>query len=79
MEIGNSSKNYNAPVPQSEAALHDQPALEFPDWSGMAPHRTTMTFAEACKWNEEMLALFPPKPDRADRRAEARCLVPFAG
>lgn len=52
-------------------------ALEFPDWSGMRPHEVTMTFAEACRWNEEMLTLFPPRPDGAERRVKERCEVEF--
>lgn len=79
MATKNSTTNYSAPVPQTDGALHDAPALEFPDWSGMQPHRVTMSFAEACCWNEEMLALFPSKPDSADRRSKARCELPFKG
>jgi hypothetical protein len=57
--------------------MHDEPTLEFPDWSGMKPHKVTMTFAQACQWNEEMLALFPARPDSSERRAKARCSVAF--
>lgn len=78
MATKNSTTSYNVPAPQTDGALHDAPMLELPDWSGMKEHRVTMTFAEACQWNEEMLALFPPRPDSADRRAKARCEVPFA-
>lgn len=57
--------------------LHDAPGLEFPDWSGMSPHQTRMSFEEACQWNEEMLELFPLKPNRAAFDAEAKCRVEF--
>jgi len=73
----NSTTSYNVPAPRTESASHDVPALEFPDWSGMRPHQVTMTFAEACKWNEEMLEIFPTRPDSADQRAKERCKVEF--
>jgi hypothetical protein len=57
-------------------ALHDEPSLEFPDWSGMKPHDVKMTPAQAFRWNEEILALFPP-PKNSRRRPEARCNVEF--
>ena len=43
----------------------------------MLPHPTRMSFAETCQWNEEMLELFPPKPNRAALDAEAKCHVEF--
>jgi hypothetical protein len=69
--------NYSTPVPPSEGQLHDAPELEFPDWSGMAPHEARMTFAQAVQWNEEMLAMFPPQPNRGAREADLRCNVEF--
>ena len=69
--------NYSTPVPPSDGQLHDAPGLEFPDWSGMAPHEARMTFEQAAQWNEELLAMFPPKPDRASLDADAKCLVQF--
>ena len=77
MEIRNSTTNYNAPAPQTDGALHDGPVLEFADWNGMKPHKQTMSFAEACQWNEEMLDLFPPRPDSAARRSKSRCEAAF--
>jgi len=77
METKNSTTNYNAPAPRTEGALHDALDLEFPDWSGMKPHEVTMTFAEACNWNEQMLAMFPPRPESAERRAKERCRAEF--
>ncbi|MGH7950575.1 MAG: hypothetical protein ACREFE_01450 [Limisphaerales bacterium] len=69
-------KNYDTPAP-SDDALHDSPALEFPDWNGMKPHRSRMTFEEAVHWNEEMLAMFPRKKLSAKLIAERRCDVEF--
>jgi hypothetical protein len=46
---------------QKENELRDSAGLEFPDWNGMRPHRSRMTFEEAVRWNDEMLATFPPK------------------
>jgi hypothetical protein len=50
--------------------------LKFPDWSGMRPHVVRMSPAEAFRWNEEMLALFPA-PKKARRDSTARCSVEF--
>jgi len=70
-------KNSSTPVPPNDGQLHDAAALEFPDWSGMAPHIVRMTFAQAVRWNEEMLAMFPPKPNRDAPDADAKCDVEF--
>lgn len=43
----------------------------------MAPHPNRRTFEEAVHWNEEMLAIFPAKPDRAALDAEVKCHVEF--
>ena len=43
----------------------------------MAPHEGRMTFEQAVQWNEEMLAMFPPKPNRAALDADAKCPVEF--
>ena len=51
--------------------------LEFPDWSGMLPHRTRKTFAEAVRWNDEMLSLFPPRKKSPKLEAERRCHAEF--
>ncbi len=67
----------DVPVPPSDGLLHDALALEFPDWSGMAPHEGRITFAQAVLWNEEMLAIFPAKPNRAALDADAKCPVEF--
>jgi hypothetical protein len=71
-------KSCNAPVPPTESALHDAPDLEFPDWSGMHPNRSRKSFAEAVQWNDEMLALFPPRKRLAKLERERRCDVEFA-
>lgn len=70
-------KNYDMPAPTNESVLHDAPGLEFPDWSGMLPHRSRMTFAEAVRWNEEMLSLFPLKRKSPTLEAERRCQAEF--
>jgi hypothetical protein len=70
-------RDSSTPVPPNDGQLHDAPDLEFPDWSGMVPHEVRMTFEQAVQWNEEMLAMFPPKPDRAVRDVDAKCLVEF--
>jgi hypothetical protein len=57
--------------------LNDAASLEFPDWSGMKPHEIRMTFAEAVRWNEEMLSLFPQKKMSAKLAAERRCHAEF--
>jgi hypothetical protein len=36
-----------------------------------------MTFEQAVQWNEEMLAMFPPKASRATLDADAKCNVEF--
>jgi hypothetical protein len=65
------------PAPTNEGVLHDTPGLEFPDWSGMLPHRSRMTFEEAVRWNDEMLALFPPKKKSPKLEAQRRCHAEF--
>jgi hypothetical protein len=70
-------KNSDAPVPPSDGLLHDTPGLAFPDWGGMATHEERMTFEQAVRWNEEMLAMFPPKPNRAALDADAKCHAEF--
>lgn len=77
MEIRTFMKSYDTPVPTSESALRDSPPLEFPDWTGMLPHRSRKTFAEAVRWNEEMLARFPPKKRSPKLEAERRCHAEF--
>ena len=73
----NSMKSSNTPVPPNDGQLHDAPGLEFPDWSGMVSHDVRMTFQQAVQWNEEMLSLFLPKPNRAALHAETKCNVEF--
>ena len=70
-------KNSNMPVPPSDGQLHDAPGLEFPDWSGMVAHEGCMSFEQAVRWNEEMLEMFPPKPNRAALDADAKCFAEF--
>ena len=70
-------KSCDTPAPTNDAVLRDAPALEFPDWSGMLPHRTCKTFEQAVRWNEEILTLFPPKKRSAKLEAERRCHAEF--
>jgi hypothetical protein len=70
-------KKSNAPAPLSDGQLHDAPDLEFPDWSGMAPHHGRLAFEQAVGWNEAMLGMFPPKANRAALDANAKCQVEF--
>jgi hypothetical protein len=57
--------------------LRDTADLEFLDWSGQMPHPRRMNFEEACRWNEEMLGLFPPRSDRRAERFKTKCPTPF--
>ena len=77
MEIQNFMKSFDTPVPTSEIALRDAAGLEFPDWSGMVPRRSRKTFEQAVRWNEEMLAMFPPKKRFPKLEAERRCHAEF--
>jgi hypothetical protein len=70
-------KSYNTPAQTNDCVLRDAPGLEFPDWSGMLPHRSRMTFEEAVLWNDEMLSLFPPKKKSLKLEAERRCHAEF--
>jgi hypothetical protein len=70
-------KSCATPAPTSDSVLRDAPALEFPDWSGMLPHRNRMTFEQAVRWNDETLALFPPRKRSAKLEAERRCHAEF--
>ncbi len=58
-------------------ALNDAANLQFPDWNGMKPHEIHMSFAEAVRWNEEMLAQFPPKKLAPELEAQQRCRAEF--
>jgi hypothetical protein len=62
---------------QAVGQPNDRPALEFPDWSGMQPHSSRMTFEEAVRWNDELLSLFPPAKKSAEFESERRCYVEF--
>ena len=55
----------------------DVPALDFPDWSGMLPHRNRMTFEQAVRWNDETLSLFPRRKKSPKLEAERRCHAEF--
>ena len=77
MEAPKPTKNYDTPAPTSDYVLRDSPGLEFPDWNGMLPHRSHMTFEEAVRWNGEMLSLFPQKKKSAKLAAERRCNTEF--
>ena len=70
-------KNCDMPAPTSEGALRDAPGLQFPDWNGMRPHEVRITFAEAVRWNDEMLSLFPLRKMPPELEAARRCDVEF--
>jgi hypothetical protein len=70
-------KSFDTPAPTNDAALRDAPGLEFPDWRGMRPHRSRKTFAEAVRWNDEMLSLFPQRKKSPKLEAERRCHAEF--
>ena len=70
-------KNYDTPARTDDGVLRDSPGLVFPDWSGMLPHRSRMTFEEAVRWNDEMLALFPRKKKSPKQEADHRCHAEF--
>lgn len=70
-------KNYDTPARTDNDVLRDSPGSEFPDRIGMLPHRLRMTFAEAVRWNDEMLALFPRKKTPFKLEAERRCHAEF--
>ncbi len=77
METRKSMTSYDTPAPTSDSVLHESPGLEFPDWSGMMPHRSRMTFEEAVRWNDEMLSQFPQKKKMPKLEAERRCHAEF--
>jgi hypothetical protein len=70
-------KNDDKPASKAEGVLRDAPDLEFPNLSGMRHHQSRKIFAEAVRWNDEMLSLFPPKQKSAKLEAEHRCHVEF--
>jgi hypothetical protein len=67
------SSNENA----THSILSDAADLKFPDWSGMKPHEIRMSPTEAFRWNEEMLALFPPRKMSPKLESERRCHAEF--
>jgi hypothetical protein len=70
-------KSCGKPAPATNSGLRDTHGLEFPDWSGMLPHRSRMNFEQAVRWNDEMLAMFPPKKKSPKLEAERRCHTEF--
>lgn len=70
-------KNCDKSAPTNDGVLRDAPPLEFPDWSGMLPHRNSMTFEQAVRWNDETLALFPPKKRSPLLDDQRRCHAEF--
>ncbi len=70
-------KNYESPAPTNDCVRRDAPGLEFPDWGGLLPHRSRMTFDEAVRWNDEMLAMLPPKKMPSKLETERRCYAEF--
>jgi hypothetical protein len=50
--------------------------LEFPDWSGMRDH-ARMSFEQAYQHNQDLIAMFPPKPGEEERRWVAKSDVEF--
>jgi hypothetical protein len=70
-------KSSGTPAPTNDFALHEASGLEFPDWSGMRPHRSRLTFDEAVRWNDEMLSHFPPRKKSPKLEAERRCHAEF--
>jgi hypothetical protein len=77
METWNFMKNSSTPAPMNDGILRDAPALDFPDWSGMLPHRSRMTFEEAVRWNDEMLSLFPAPKKSPKLESQRRCNTEF--
>jgi hypothetical protein len=70
-------KSCDTPAPTSDDVLRDAPGLEFPDWSGMLPHRSRMTFEEAVRWNDEMLTMLPRRKKSQKLEAQRRCHAEF--
>jgi predicted hotdog family 3-hydroxylacyl-ACP dehydratase len=70
-------KSYDTPAPTSGSVLRDAPGLEFPDWSGILPHRSRMTFEAVVRWNDEMLGLFPRREKSPKLEAERRYHAEF--
>jgi|GEM_PF-2506742 hypothetical protein len=69
-------KHSNATV--AGFVLNDAPTgLEFPDWSGLKPHRVRLSPAEAFRWNEEMIGLFPDKANSWRQSSLSKCSVEF--
>ncbi|MCD6050306.1 MAG: hypothetical protein K0Q55_1709 [Verrucomicrobia bacterium] len=62
-------------VPEENSGSLDQ-ELVFPDWSGMKEH-APMSFEQAYKYNQELIAMFPPKPGEEARRWSAKSEVEF--
>ena len=77
MGIQKSTKSFDTPALTNDGVLRDASGLEFPDWSGMLPHRNRMTFEQAVRWNEEMLTVFPLRKRSAKLQAARRCHAEF--
>ncbi len=77
MGIRKSIKSCDTPAPTNNDLLRDLPALEFPDWNGILPHRNHKTFELAGPWNKEMLTLFPPKKLSSKLEMKRRCRAEF--
>ena len=77
MVTKSSTKNSNEPAHLDDSPVSGALDLEFPDWGGHQSHQHRMTFEQACRWNEEMLALFVPRENRREQRFKAKSLIPF--
>ncbi len=64
----------NAPDGSTGKEVSDD--LDFSDWSGMKNH-TPMSFEQAYKYNQELIAMFPPPPDEEARRWARKSNVEF--
>jgi hypothetical protein len=73
----NCMKNSNeSAAAKNPATAIDLDGLSFPDWSGMKDH-TPMNFDQAYAYNQELIAMFPPKPDEEARRWARKSNVEF--
>jgi hypothetical protein len=71
------TSNSDELAPANNPAPQGVMELEFPDWAGQQSHPHRLNFEQACRWNGEMLALFPPKQSRSAQRFETKSLIPF--
>ena len=70
-------RNVNTPVPPSDGQLHDDPGLEFPDWSGMTKVPNHLPLGAILRMSEQYRTYFPESPLQVEWRISQKTTAEF--